>query len=74
MQGKVEVAFNFPTLTVERMEKLPMIPDPRYEYDEDRSYRVHENIKGDISRTQRLPYPSEDEINLPRRKMNPQAA
>ena len=30
ISGKVSVDFHFPSVEVDRMEKLPMIPDPRY--------------------------------------------
>jgi hypothetical protein len=33
-------------------------------------YRTQELIREDVSTTERLPYPQEHEINLPRHKMN----
>ncbi len=68
--AKVQVDFHFPTLIVEKMAKLPFVPDPRYEDDKDMKFRVHQQLKGDISTTHRAPYPSEQEIGLPRYKMN----
>jgi hypothetical protein len=66
---KVQVDFNFPTVIVEKMAKLPMVPDPRYEDDKDLRYKIHDQVKGDISTTHRAPYPSPGEIGLPRGKM-----
>jgi len=67
--GKVEVDYHFPTITVIKMSKMPFIPDPRYSNTNDRDYKVHQQIQEDVSMTNRLPYPQEHEINLPRHKM-----
>ncbi len=67
--GNVEVDYHFPTITVTKMAKMPFIADPRYSNTTDRSYRVHEQMKEDVSMTQRKPYPQEHEIGLPRMKM-----
>lgn len=69
IQGRVDVDFSFPSIVVEKMAKLPFIPDPRYEHDADRQFRIHSQIKADVSTTHRAPYPSEQEIGLPRHKM-----
>ena len=69
LQGRVEVDYHFPTLTIFKMAKMPMIPDPRYAYDKENAYKVHRNIKEDVSLTHRKPYPSTQEIGLPRNKM-----
>jgi DNA polymerase-3 subunit alpha/error-prone DNA polymerase len=50
------------------MAKMPFIPDPRYSNSNDRQYKAHQQIKEDVSMTQRAPYPQD--INLPRHKMN----
>lgn len=68
--GTVEVDYHFPTITVTKMAKLPFIPDPRYSNTSDRQYKVHQQIREDISMTHRAPYPQEHEINLPRHKMD----
>jgi len=68
--GCVEVDFHFPTIIVSKMEKMPFVPDPRYENGTDRDYKVHESLKEDRSLTHRAPYPQEHEIGLPRFKMN----
>jgi DNA polymerase-3 subunit alpha len=66
--GTVEVDFHFPTITIHKMAKMPMIPDPRYSYDKEKQYDIHRQIKEDVSMTFRKPYPQEHEIGLPRNK------
>ncbi|KIA95644.1 MULTISPECIES: DNA polymerase III subunit alpha [unclassified Flavobacterium] len=68
--GIVEVDYHFPTVTITKMAKMPFIPDPRYSNTNDRQFKVHEQIREDVSMTHRAPYPSEHEINIPRQKMN----
>ncbi|MFE3870468.1 DNA polymerase III subunit alpha [Flavobacterium sp. ZS1P70] len=68
--GTVEVDYHFPTITVTKMAKMPFIPDPRYSNTSDRQYKVHEQLREDVSMTHRAPYPQEHEINLPRHKMS----
>lgn len=70
--GRVEVDYHFPTLTILKMAKMPFIPDPRYVHDKASQFKVHQNIKEDVSSTHRLPYPQTHEIGLPRRKINEQ--
>lgn len=65
--GIVEVDFHFPTLTISKMEKMPFIPDPRYSHASGRQFKVHQQIKEDVSSTHRAPYPSES--GLPRHRM-----
>jgi DNA polymerase-3 subunit alpha/error-prone DNA polymerase len=67
--GTVEVDYHFPTITIIKMAKMPFLPDPRYSNTSDRQYKVHEQIREDVSMTHRAPYPQEHEINLPRHKM-----
>ena len=64
--GRVEVDFHFPTITIHKMAKMPMITDPRYSYDKEKQYDIHRQIKEDVSMTFRKPYPQEHEIGLPR--------
>lgn len=68
--AKVDVDLDFPTLIVVRMERLPYIPDPRFEDDKDRQYRAHENMKADLSLTHRAPHPTPVETALPRNRMD----
>ncbi|WP_278354366.1 DNA polymerase III subunit alpha [Chryseobacterium gleum] len=67
--GTVEVDFHFPTVTIHKMAKMPMIPDPRYAYDKEKQYDIHRQIREDVSMTHREPYPQAHEIGLPRHKM-----
>ncbi|WP_296143089.1 DNA polymerase III subunit alpha [uncultured Flavobacterium sp.] len=67
--GMVEVDYHFPTITISKMAKMPFIPDPRYSNSDSKLFSTHQNIKEDISMTQRKPYPQAHEINLPRYKM-----
>jgi len=66
--GTVEVDYHFPTLTILKMAKMPFIPDPRYTDSKENQYKTQENLKENISSTQRAPYPREHEIGLPRMK------
>ncbi|CAM3750764.1 DNA polymerase III subunit alpha [Elizabethkingia occulta] len=68
--GTVEIDYHFPTITISKMAKMPLIPDPRYSMDPQKSFEVYKNIQEDISMTSRKPYPREHEIGLPRLKMN----
>lgn len=68
--GIVEVDFHFPTITIQKMQKMPFIPDPRYTLDKDKSFEAYNRIREDVSMTQRKPYPQEHEIGLPRNKIN----
>ena len=68
--GKVEVDYHFPTITISKMAKMPFIPDPRYADTDEKRFQTQDQIKEDVSMTQRQPYPQEHEINLPRQKMN----
>lgn len=67
LMGTVEVDYHFPTITIQKMAKLPFIPDPRYSNSDKRQYRTHQHLKEDVSMTHRAPYPTE--VNLPRKKM-----
>jgi len=68
--GHVEVDYHFPTITVSKMAKMPFIADPRYSNSDDRQFKVHGQLREDVSMTDRQPYPQEHEINLPRLKMS----
>jgi len=67
--GQVEVDYHFPTITISKMEKMPFIPDPRYSATDEKRFQTQQQIREDVSMTQRAPYPQEHEINLPRQKM-----
>ena len=68
--GHVEVDYHFPTITVAKMAKMPFIADPRYSNSDERQFKVHGQLREDVSMTHRQPYPQEHEINLPRLKMS----
>jgi len=67
--GTVEVDYHFPTITITKMAKMPLIADPRYSMDEDKAKEVERSLQEDISMTHRNPYPQVHEIGLPRQKM-----
>ncbi|WP_432221154.1 DNA polymerase III subunit alpha [Flavobacterium sp. TMP13] len=67
--GTVEVDYHFPTVTINKMAKMPFIADPRYSNSEDHQFKTQQKLKEDVSNTQRAPYPQEHEIGLPRYKM-----
>ena len=67
--GQVEVDYHFPTITISKMSKMPFIPDPRYSATDEKRFQTQQQIREDISMTQRAPYPQEHEINLPRQRM-----
>lgn len=70
LRGTVEVDYHFPTITIAKMTKMPFIDDPRYANDNDHKLDVYEQLREDVSMTDRQPYPQEHEINLPRLKMS----
>jgi DNA-directed DNA polymerase III PolC len=67
--GIVEVDYHFPTITISKMAKMPFVPDPRY-MEPKNQYKTQNQIKEDVSGTQREPYPQAHEIHLPRHRMN----
>lgn len=68
--GQVEVDYHFPTITIIKMAKMPFIPDPRYEMEQEKRYEVYQKINEDVSLTFRQPYPMKHEIDIPRKKMD----
>ncbi|SKB64875.1 DNA polymerase-3 subunit alpha [Soonwooa buanensis] len=68
--GTVEVDYHFPTVTIIKMEKMPLIADPRYSKDEEKAKEVENNLREDVSLTFRKPYPQEHEIKIPRLQMS----
>ncbi|WP_430827462.1 DNA polymerase III subunit alpha [Chryseobacterium indologenes] len=67
--GTVEVDYHFPTVTISKMAKMPLIPDPRYSMDKEKSQEMQNKLRQDKSLTFREPYPQEHQIGLPRFKM-----
>jgi len=66
--GTVEIDYHFPTITITKMAKMPLIRDPRYSMDEEKSQEIERGLREDVSVTFREPYPQENEIKLPRKK------
>lgn len=67
--GTVQVDFHFPTVTIQKMAKMPFVPDPRYSMDKEKSLEAARTLHEDVSMTHRKPYPQEHEIGLPRNRM-----
>jgi len=67
--GIVEVDYHFPTITITKMAKMPFKPDPRYANSNALQFKATEQLRGDISTTERAPYPQAHEINIPRVRM-----
>lgn len=67
--GTVEVDYHFPTVTITRMAKMPLIADPRYSMDEEKAKEIENGLREDVSKTSRDPYPLEYEIGLPRKSI-----
>ena len=61
--GKLVVDHDFPSIEIKKMERLPMVPDPRYSEENQPSYEVWNSMKVAHSRTMRAPYPSQDELD-----------
>jgi len=61
--GKVVVDHDFPSIEIKKMERLPMVPDPRYSEDQKPSFEVWDKMKVAHSMTQRAPYPSTEELD-----------
>jgi len=57
--GTVEVDYHFPTVTISKMAKMPLIADLRYSNGASRQFKAHEQIRADVSVTHRAPYPQE---------------
>jgi len=67
--GTVEVDYHFPTVTITKMAKMPLVADPRYSMDKDKAHEMERSLREDVSMTSRKPYPQEHEIGLPRKKL-----
>lgn len=66
--GTVEVDYHFPTVTITKMAKMPLIADSRYSMDKEKSLEIERGLRDDVSVTSRKPYPQENEIRLPRKR------
>ena len=61
--GKVVVDYDFPSIEIIKMERLPMVPDPRYSEENQPSHDIWDNLKVAHSHTGRAPYPGMDELD-----------
>mgnify|MGYP001799623165 CR=1 FL=1 len=61
--GRVVIDFDFPSIEIMKMAKLPMIPDPRYSEEGNPNHQVLDSMRVAHSMTQRAPYPSKDELD-----------
>jgi DNA-directed DNA polymerase III PolC len=61
--GKVVVDFDFPSIEITKMERLPMVADPRYSEDERPNTEVWDKMKVAHSKTMRAPYPDKEELD-----------
>jgi DNA-directed DNA polymerase III PolC len=61
--GKVVVDHDFPSIEIRKMERLPMVPDPRYSEENQPNFDVWNKMRVAHSITQRAPYPGTDELD-----------
>lgn len=61
--GKVVVDYDFPSIEIIKMEKMPMVPDPRYSEDHKPSFDIWDKMKVAYSATSRAPYPNTEELD-----------
>lgn len=61
--GKVVVDYDFPSVEIQKMEKLPMIPDPRYSDESRPDHHIWNNMRVAHSYTSRAPYPNQEELD-----------
>jgi DNA-directed DNA polymerase III PolC len=61
--GKVVVDYDFPSVEIQKMEKLPMIPDPRYSDESRPDNHIWNNMRVAHSYTSRAPYPNQEELD-----------
>ncbi|MEM9298123.1 MAG: DNA polymerase III subunit alpha [Bacteroidota bacterium] len=61
--GKVVVDYDFPSIEISKMERLPMLADPRYSEESQPNHDVWESMKVAHSMTMRTPYPSTEELD-----------
>lgn len=63
MLGKVVIDYDFPSIEIQKMEKLPMIDDPRFSDENRPDFNIWDQMKVAHSFTSRAPYPSQDELD-----------
>jgi len=61
--GKITVDHDFPSVEIQKMEKLPMIADPRYSDEHRPDNHIWNNMRVAHSYTSRAPYPNQEELD-----------
>jgi error-prone DNA polymerase len=61
--GQVVEDFEFLSIDIVKMKRLPMVPDPRYSEENQPSYSVWDKMKVTHSSTSRAPYPGQEELD-----------
>ena len=61
--GQVVEDFDFMSIEIIKMKRLPMVPDPRYSEDNQPNFAVWDKMKVAHSSTSRAPYPNEEELD-----------
>ncbi|SMG12597.1 DNA polymerase-3 subunit alpha [Marivirga sericea] len=61
--GKIIVDHDFPSIEIQKMEKLPMIPDPRYSDEKRPDNKIWDSMRVAHSYTSRAPYPNQEELD-----------
>jgi DNA-directed DNA polymerase III PolC len=61
--GKVVEDFDFISLEITKMDRLPMVPDPRFSEDNKPNNQIWNSLRVAHSSTQRAPYPNADELD-----------
>ncbi len=61
--GQVVEDFDFLSMDILKMERLPMVPDPRYSEENQPDYTVWDKMKVAHSYTSRAPYPGREELD-----------
>jgi DNA-directed DNA polymerase III PolC len=61
--GRVVVDHDFPSVEIRKMDRLPMVSDPRYSEEDQPSHNLWDKMKVAHSMTARAPYPSMEELD-----------
>ena len=62
IEGIVAEEFDVATIEIQKMDRLPMIADPRFEDDTDASFKLPQSSDVNPNPLQRQPYPSRSEV------------
>lgn len=61
--GRVVVDFDFPSVEITKMARLPMVDDPRYKEVDEKGMQALTNLPVAHSKTERAPYPDKEELD-----------